>query len=76
MATELRIPKLDMSMTEGKLVEWLATDGSTVKEGDVIYSLESDKTVNEIEAPVSGVLRIGATTDETYEVGALIGEIE
>lgn len=76
MATELRIPKLGMGMTEGKLIEWLAADGAAVSEGDVIYSLESDKTVNEIQAPASGVLRIQATADETYEIGALIGQIE
>jgi len=76
VATELRIPKLGMGMTEGKLIEWLAADGAAVSEGDVIYSLESDKTVNEIQAPASGVLRIQATADETYEIGALIGQIE
>ncbi|MBV9996734.1 MAG: hypothetical protein JO127_16135 [Caulobacteraceae bacterium] len=76
MATELRIPKIGMGMTEGKLVEWLASDGDAVKEGAVIYSLETDKTVNEIEAPTSGVLRIIAAPDETYEVGDLIGKIE
>ncbi|MBV9512326.1 MAG: biotin/lipoyl-binding protein [Caulobacteraceae bacterium] len=63
-------------MTEGKLVEWLAADGAAVQEGDIIYSLETDKTTNEIEAPASGVLRIAAATDETYDVGALIGHIE
>lgn len=76
MATELRIPKLGMGMTEGRLVEWLVVDGSVVSEGEIIYSLENDKSVNEVEAPESGVLYISAAANETYEVGALIGRIE
>ena len=76
MATELRIPKLGMGMTEGKLIEWLVAEGAAVSEGEVLYSLETDKALNDIEAPASGVLRIVAAPDETYEVGALIGRIE
>jgi pyruvate/2-oxoglutarate dehydrogenase complex dihydrolipoamide acyltransferase (E2) component len=76
MATELRVPKIGMGMAEGKLVEWHAADGEVVKEGAIIYSRETDKTVNEIEAPASGVLRIVAPADEIYEIGVLIGTIE
>jgi pyruvate/2-oxoglutarate dehydrogenase complex dihydrolipoamide acyltransferase (E2) component len=76
MADELRIPKMGMGMTEGKLVSWFFKDGDKVSEGDVIYSLETEKSVSDIEAPASGTLRILAETDETYDVGALIGRIE
>jgi pyruvate/2-oxoglutarate dehydrogenase complex dihydrolipoamide acyltransferase (E2) component len=67
---------LSMGMTEATLREWLAQDGATVQEGMPIYSLESDKAIQEIESPVAGVLRIRGTPGETYPVGELIGTIE
>lgn len=76
MSTEVRIPKLAMSMTEAILAEWLVSDGATVNKGDVIYTLESDKSSQEIEAPAAGVIRFSGTPGETYEVGALIAHID
>ena len=62
-------------MTEGVLKEWLVTDGCAVKEGDIIYTLESVKALQEIESPGTGVLRIIAAEGETYQVGEVLGEI-
>lgn len=76
MATEIILPKIGFSMTEGVLAEWLAPDGATVTAGDPLFSIESDKSTNEVEAPASGVLRITGQAGETYEVGAVIGSIE
>ena len=76
MATVLTIPKLEMSMSEGTLAEWVAADGAEVKEGEVIYLLETNKTSREIEAPVSGKLTHKAAAGETYDVGTEIGEID
>ncbi len=76
MSTEIRIPSLGVGMTEGVLTEWIAGDGDIVTMGDVLYNLETDKTVQEIEAPVSGTLRVAAEPGETYAVGTLIGRIE
>jgi pyruvate/2-oxoglutarate dehydrogenase complex dihydrolipoamide acyltransferase (E2) component len=59
MTTKLTIPKLEMSMSEGTLAEWKFESGAAVKEGDVIYVLETDKT----------------TAGETYDCGTEIGEI-
>ena len=75
MATELTLPKLEMSMSEGTLAEWMVESGTEVKEGDVIYTLESDKTAREIEAPASGTLMIKAADGAVYPVGTEIGEI-
>ncbi len=75
MATTLTIPKLEMSMSEGTLAEWMMESGTSVKEGDVIYLLETDKAAREIEAPTSGTLIIKAADGETYPVGTEIGEI-
>lgn len=76
MATDIILPKIGFSMTEGVLAEWLAEDGATVAEGQPLYAIESDKSTNEVEAPASGTLRITGVAGETYDVGAVIGTIE
>ena len=75
MSTTLIMPKLEMSMQEGTLAEWVIADGGEVKEGDVIYLLETDKTSREIEAPASGKLVHTAEAGEVYSCGTEIGEI-
>ncbi len=75
MATELTIPKLEMSMSEGTLAEWMVESGTVVTEGEVIYTLETDKTAREIEAPASGTLIQKVADGATYPVGTVIGEI-
>jgi pyruvate/2-oxoglutarate dehydrogenase complex dihydrolipoamide acyltransferase (E2) component len=76
MSTPISIPKLGVSMSEGTLVEWLVADGATVQAGAPLYRIETDKVENEIEAPVSGVVRQTGAEGETYEVGTQIGTIE
>lgn len=76
MATEIRIPKIGMSATEMTLSEWMYADGDQVSAGDVIYTVETDKTTQEIEAQASGTLRVTGVEGEVYPVGALIGTIE
>ena len=75
MSTTLTIPKLQMSTTEGTLTEWLVEDGAMVEAGQAIYALETDKSVQEIEAPESGKLIQTVAAGETYPVGTEIGEI-
>ena len=76
MATEVVLPKIGFSMTEGVLSEWLVPDGAPVAEGAPIYSVESDKSVTEVTAPASGTLRIHQKAGETYPVGTILGAIE
>jgi pyruvate/2-oxoglutarate dehydrogenase complex dihydrolipoamide acyltransferase (E2) component len=75
MTTQVLMPKLGFSMEEGTLAEWLLSDGADVKEGQALYSLESEKSVQEIEAPASGKLKIMATPGTTYKVGDVLAEI-
>jgi len=75
MTTQVLLPKLGFSMNEGTLVEWLADEGATVNEGQILYSLESDKSIQEVESPASGTLRIVAQIGEAYPVGTLLAEI-
>lgn len=76
MATEILLPKLGFSMNEGELAEWLLNDGAQVTAGEPLFSLESDKSTNEVESPASGTLRIYKQAGETYEVGTVLGVIE
>ena len=75
MSVDVLLPKLGFSMTEGTLVAWLATYGEAVLEGQPLFELESEKSVQEIEAPTSGVLKILKGTDQTYAVGVVLATI-
>lgn len=76
MAVEILLPKIGFSMNEGQIAEWLVADGAAVKEGDPLFSLEADKSTNEVEAPATGTLKIVAAVGETFEVGTVLGYIE
>lgn len=76
MATEIVLPKLGFSMEEGSVIEWLVADGAKVTAGQPLYSLESEKSVQEIEAPESGTLRVIAELRVVYPVGTIIARIE
>ena len=76
MATDIILPKIGFSMTEGVLAEWLVEDGASVNEGQPLFAIESDKSTNEVEAPASGTARLTGVPGETYEVGTVIGTIE
>ena len=76
MGTEIRIPKLGMSVTEMTLLEWMFEDGDSVAKGDIIYTVETDKSTTEVEAQESGTIRTTGQEGETYQVGDLIGTIE
>lgn len=76
MATDIVLPKLGFSMTEGEIAEWLATDGQQVTEGQPLYLLEADKSATEVESPATGTLRIHRQAGETLPVGTVIGLVE
>ncbi|HMO73863.1 MAG TPA: dihydrolipoamide acyltransferase [Sphingopyxis sp.] len=76
MAEELRIPKIGMSATEMTLTEWMVGDGEQVAVGDIIYTVETDKTTVEVEAQAAGIIHPTGVEGEVYPVGALIGTIE
>jgi pyruvate dehydrogenase E2 component (dihydrolipoamide acetyltransferase) len=56
MATNILMPALSPTMTEGTLARWLKKEGETVKSGDVIAEIETDKATMEVEAVDEGVL--------------------
>jgi pyruvate/2-oxoglutarate dehydrogenase complex dihydrolipoamide acyltransferase (E2) component len=76
LATEIVLPQLGFSMTEGQIIEWLVPDGAQVNEGQTLFVLEADKSANDIEAPTSGTLRILKAAGESCPVGTVLGVIE
>jgi pyruvate dehydrogenase E2 component (dihydrolipoamide acetyltransferase) len=56
MSTNILMPALSPTMTEGTLARWLKKEGDQVKAGDVIAEIETDKATMEVEAVDEGVL--------------------
>ncbi len=56
MATQILMPALSPTMTEGKLARWLKAEGDTIRAGDVIAEIETDKATMEVEAVDEGKL--------------------
>jgi pyruvate dehydrogenase E2 component (dihydrolipoamide acetyltransferase) len=73
------MPKLGLTMTEALLVEWGKQEGEWIKKGEILFTLESEKTTLEIESPASGFLRILVSAGEVVPVKepvAVISESE
>lgn len=75
MTVKVVLPKLGMAMSEGILTEWLVKDGDSVQEGDEILTIENDKSVQEIESPATGVIKLLVEEGETYPVDTVLAEI-
>ena len=56
MATEVLMPKLGLTMTEGTIEEWKFKEGDSVKAGDVLFSVATDKLTNDVECDTDGTL--------------------
>jgi pyruvate dehydrogenase E1 component beta subunit len=56
MASEVLMPALSPTMTEGKIARWVKSEGETVRAGDVLAEIETDKATMEVEAVDEGVL--------------------
>jgi pyruvate dehydrogenase E2 component (dihydrolipoamide acetyltransferase) len=76
MATEITMPKLSDTMTEGTLVSWKKSVGERVERGDIVAEVETDKAVMELEAFTSGILlETRAEPGEMVQVGSVIAVI-
>ncbi|MER2034864.1 2-oxoglutarate dehydrogenase complex dihydrolipoyllysine-residue succinyltransferase [Mammaliicoccus vitulinus] len=74
--SEVKVPELAESITEGTIAEWLKSVGDQVEKGENIVELETDKVNVEVISEVSGVLsEIKAEEGETVEVGSVIAVV-
>ena len=76
MATEVNLPELGESVTEGTVTRWLKQVGDEVAVDEALLEVSTDKVDTEIPSPVAGtLLEIKAQEDETVEVGAVLAVI-
>ncbi len=76
MATEITMPQLGLTMTEGTVSQWLKQEGDVVKQGDEIVEVETDKISNIVEAHEDGVLlKIVAQEGDVLPVKGVMGYI-
>jgi pyruvate dehydrogenase E2 component (dihydrolipoamide acetyltransferase) len=76
MATVINMPRLSDTMTEGTVATWLKKVGDTIKEGDILAEIETDKATMEFESFNSGVLlHIGIPAGESAPVDSLLAII-
>jgi pyruvate dehydrogenase E2 component (dihydrolipoamide acetyltransferase) len=76
MATLVSIPKLGMNMEEAVLVRWLVPEGATVKSGQPILEIETDKATVEVEAPQGGILgRVIHQEGETVPINTVVAVV-
>jgi pyruvate dehydrogenase E1 component beta subunit len=68
MPTNVLMPALSPTMEQGKLAKWLKKEGDTIKSGDVIAEIETDKATMEVEAVDEGILAKILVGDGTENV--------
>jgi pyruvate dehydrogenase E2 component (dihydrolipoamide acetyltransferase) len=74
--TEVTLPALGESVTEGTVSRWLKQVGDTVETDEPLLEVSTDKVDTEIPSPISGtVLEIRVQEDETVEVGAVLAVV-
>jgi pyruvate dehydrogenase E1 component beta subunit len=77
MAIELKMPALSPTMEEGTLAKWLVKEGDTVKSGDILAEIETDKATMEFEAIDEGTIAsiLVAEGTDNVKVGTVIATI-
>ncbi|OQW44387.1 MAG: pyruvate dehydrogenase complex dihydrolipoamide acetyltransferase [Proteobacteria bacterium SG_bin6] len=78
MPMELKMPALSPTMEEGTLAKWLVKEGDSVKSGDLLAEIETDKATMEFEAVDEGVVAkiLVAEGADNVKVGTVIALIE
>jgi pyruvate dehydrogenase E2 component (dihydrolipoamide acetyltransferase) len=76
MLSDVVMPQLGMSMTEGTVISWALEIGARVEKGDILLTLQTDKVEIEIESTESGyVSEILVGAGETVPVGTVIARL-
>ena len=77
MTTQIKVPEMGESVTEGTIARWFKAVGEAVAADEALVEIETDKVTVEIPAPAAGVLtEITADEGSDVEVGAIIGAID
>jgi 2-oxoglutarate dehydrogenase E2 component (dihydrolipoamide succinyltransferase) len=77
MPTEIRVPQMGESVTEGVIAQWLKSEGDRVSADEPVVEVETDKITVEVPSPAAGILRKQAVGEgDTVAVGDVLGEID
>ncbi|WP_237741162.1 biotin/lipoyl-containing protein, partial [Novosphingobium sp. B-7] len=78
MAIELKMPALSPTMEEGTLAKWLVKPGDTVKSGDILAEIETDKATMEFESIDEGTIGelLVSEGTEGVKVGTVIATLQ
>src|SRR5262245_52674914 len=76
MAVEIKVTPAGESITHATLLKWLRPEGASVKAGEPVCELETDKATKEEYAPVNGVLSIRVQPGTKVAIGAVIGAVD
>jgi 2-oxoglutarate dehydrogenase E2 component (dihydrolipoamide succinyltransferase) len=76
MKTEVKVPEVGESVTQGVIAAWLKTEGDQVTEGADLFELETDKATLTVPSPAGGVLAIIVREGEEVTVGQVVASIE
>ena len=75
--TQIEMPQLGETVTEGTITAWRVAPGGTVAAGDVLFEVSTDKVDSEVPSPVAGVLaEVLVPVGETVPVGAVLAVVE
>lgn len=74
--SEITLPELGETITEGTITHWFKDVGDTITKGEPLFEVSTDKVDSEVPSPVDGVItEIRATAGETVDVGAIVAVI-
>ena len=78
MSTQILMPALSPTMSEGKLSKWLVKEGDIIKAGDLLAEIETDKAIMEFESSEDGTLKkiLVIEGDENIKVNEPIALLE
>jgi len=76
MSLEVKVPAAGESITSANVARWHKAEGESIRKGDVLVTLETDKVSTELESPADGVLHIVVAEGEEVAIGTVIAKLE
>lgn len=76
MKREVKVPTVGESITSGVIVTWLKQNGESVKEGENLFELETDKAVLEVPSPAAGALEILVAEGTEVAIGQTVAMLD
>jgi 2-oxoglutarate dehydrogenase E2 component (dihydrolipoamide succinyltransferase) len=76
MSLEVKVPAAGESITSANVARWHKKEGESVRKGEVLVTLETDKVSTELEAPADGILRIVVAEGEEVAIGTVIAKLD